>query len=236
MDRQNDMNALQELAASFFVRGEYPDEESLLANPGLSEAFLRCEEAFFHTLQAEPVGSDPFSEEIDQKTSELLWGRSQYPLPAFLREYTDKNLGQPQQKDNLILRLNQKGIQVIQSLLESVQIKETWDLAPSLRATTADALSSESNSVIFEETTNENQKFYYQIVKENQTEVYLSVKAEGNPSFQQVNLRRDGRFILSNKVNADGAASFSGLQPGNYTIEFLGSGKSKSFDLSILLG
>lgn len=125
---------------------------------------------------------------------------------------------------------------MIDSLISSLQIRESLDFAPAMRSASTDLRTNDTNSVIFEETTKENQKFYYQIVKENEGEVYLSVKAEGEAGFQQVNLRRDGRFILSNKINLDGSVSFSGLIPGSYTIEFVGPNLSKSFDLSILLG
>ncbi|MCG6140525.1 hypothetical protein EHR01_09650 [Leptospira mtsangambouensis] len=225
-----------ELAREIFIRGEFPSEGELQNHPDLWDAFWSCEEAFFANMRQELVENHPFAESWDLAKAELTMGKSPLPLPEFLKEYTRKNLVLPEKKDSLIVRLTQTGVRVIDSLVESLQIKESFEFAPSMRSASAEVRSGEANSVIFEETTSQNQKFYYQIVKENQGEVYLSVKAEGTPAFQQVNLRREGRFILSSKINLEGSASFSGLVPGGYTIEFVGPGQSKSFDLSILVG
>ncbi|PJZ47368.1 hypothetical protein [Leptospira brenneri] len=236
MENQGFNANVLELARGLFVRGEFPSEDELQSHPDLQEAYLYCEEVFFASLRGETVSSHSFAETWDLAKAELTLKQSPIPLPEFLKEYTRKNLTLPEKKDSLIVRLTQSGIRVIDSLVESLQIKESFEFAPSMRSASAEVRSGDANSVIFEETTSEDQKFYYQIVKENQGEVYLSVKAEGTPVFQQVNLRREGRFILSSKINLEGSASFSGLVPGSYTIEFVGSGQSKSFDLSILLG
>ncbi|TGL08504.1 hypothetical protein EHQ43_05555 [Leptospira bouyouniensis] len=225
-----------ELARDLFLKGEYPSEAELQDHPQLWEAYLYCEETFFHQLRKEAIKDNSLAERFALQKAESTLHRAQLPFPGFLKEYTKNNLNSPEKKDSLIVRLTQSGIRVIDSLIESFQIHESLELAPSLRSASAEVRSDDTSSVIFEETTKENQKFYYQIVKENEGEVYLSVKAEGIHGFQQVNLRRDGRFILSNKINLDGSASFSGLTPGSYTIEFVGPNHSKSFDLSILLG
>ncbi|XDD45963.1 hypothetical protein AB3N60_14780 [Leptospira sp. WS39.C2] len=225
-----------EIARGLFLKGDYPSEAELQDHPDLWEAYWFCEESFFAELRKEVSKEGTFAETLALQKAENTVHRAQLPFPEYLKEYTRKNLSAPEAKDNLIIRLTQSGIRVIDSLIESFQIRESMELAPMMRSTSADVRSKDTSSVIFEETTKENQKFYYQIVKENEGEVYLSVKAEGTASFQQVNLRRDGRFILSNKINLDGSASFSGLTPGSYTIEFVGPNLSKSFDLSILLG
>ncbi|MCT8334698.1 hypothetical protein NUH30_13520 [Leptospira sp. 85282-16] len=236
MENQGFNVETMELAREIFIRGEIPSEGELQNHPNLQEAFLSCEEAFFASLRKEVVSDHPFSESLDLAKAEIVMAKAPLPLPEFLKEYTRQNLILPEKKDSLIVRLTQSGIRVIDSLVESLQIRESLEFAPSMRSASAEVRSGDANAVIFEETTNENQKFYYQIVKENQSEVYLSVKAEGTPAFQQVNLRREGRFILSSKISLEGSASFSGLVPGSYTIEFVGPGQSKSFDLSILVG
>lgn len=236
MENQGFNVEVLELARGLFVRGEFPSEDELQNHPDLQDAYWFCEEAFFASLRQETVANHNYAESLDLAKAELTMGKVPLPLPEFLKEYTRKNLILPEKKDSLIVRLTQSGIRVIDSLVESLQIRESFEFAPSMRSASAEVRSGDANSVIFEETTSENQKFYYQIVKENQEEVYLSVKAEGTPAFQQVNLRREGRFILSSKINLEGSASFSGLIPGSYTIEFVGPGQSKSFDLSILVG
>lgn len=225
----------KEVARELFLAGQYPEESHSESSP-VWEHYFELEESFFDLLRQSEIPSSPFSEALDTAKAEALLRENALPLPAFLQEYTRQNLTKPVKKDNLIFVVTKKGINMIDSLVENLQILSHWELLPATRAASTDFEPETSNSVIFEETSSDNQKFYYQIVKENESEVYLSVKAEAKPSFQQVNLRRDGRFILSGKVNPDGTVSFSGLTPGNYTIEFLGSGQSKSFDLSILLG
>ncbi|MCW7491042.1 hypothetical protein ND861_00105 [Leptospira sp. 2 VSF19] len=236
MENQGFNVETMELAREIFVRGEYPSEVELQNHPRLQEAFWFCEEAFFASLREEMVSAQPFAESLDLAKAEIAMTKAPLPLPEFLKEYTRHNLILPEKRDSLIVRLTQSGVRVIDSLVESLQIRGSFEFAPSMRSASAEVSSGDANAVIFEETTSENQKFYYQIVKENQGEVYLSVKAEGTPAFQQVNLRREGRFILSSKISLEGSASFSGLVPGSYTIEFVGPGRSKSFDLSILVG
>ncbi|TGN18901.1 hypothetical protein [Leptospira idonii] len=237
--QDRDPNQIREL---FFSEKEIPWEQVFESEENLKE-FMACEETLVALFEQNSTFFEKdayfaFRETLDIAKAELLLdGKHGHPLPDFLKHYTETNLAAPEKKDTLIVRLSQKGIQLIDSLLESVKIQESFDLAPVLRAS-ADTIPQDTNSVIFEETTAENQRFYYQIVKETPEEVYLSVKAETNQEgrFHQVNLRKDGRFILSSKISLEGTASFSGLKPGNYSIEFLGNGKSKSFDLSVLVG
>ncbi|MCZ8344681.1 MAG: hypothetical protein O9301_16730 [Leptospira sp.] len=234
MKSPNQTAKAKELAKQLFLDGVFPDESHLAEEPGVLDAFLEWEETFFTILREN--GPEADSEALDIRKAETSLNQSPLPLPAYLREYTKNNLSRPEKEDNLILLLTEKGIRLVGSLLKNLSISETSQLPLAVRSTSTDAPDDVRNSVIFEETTAEDQKFCYQIVKENKNEVYLSVKAEAEPTFQQVNLRREGRFILTGKINQDGSASFSGLAPGNYTIEFIGNGISKSFDLSILVG
>ncbi len=234
MKSPNQTAKAKELAKKLFSEGIFPDESHLEEEPGVLDAFLEWEESFFAILRESAPTID--SETLDIRKAEITLEQNPLPLPVYLREYTKNNLSLPEKNDNLIVVLSEKGIRLVGSLLKTLSIQENSQLPLAFRSAQTDAPDDVTNSVIFQETTAEDQKFYYQIVKENKNEVYLSVKAEAEPIFQQVNLRRDGRFILTGKINHDGSASFSGLAPGNYTIEFIGNGISKSFDLSILVG
>lgn len=234
MKSPNQTAKAKELAKKLFSEGIFPDESHLEEEPGVLDAFLEWEESFFAILRDSAPTID--SETLDIRKAEITLQQNPLPLPVYLREYTINNLSLPEKNDNLIVVLSEKGIRLVGSLLKTLSIQESSQLPLAFRSAQTDAPDDVTNSVIFQETTAEDQKFYYQIVKENKNEVYLSVKAEAEPIFQQVNLRRDGRFILTGKINHDGSASFSGLAPGNYTIEFIGNGISKSFDLSILVG
>ncbi len=227
----------------WYAEGKEISTELLLSCDDCFHEFLACEAAVVslfpeNLIHASNGSHSTLYESLDLEKAEKMLGNSKgHYLPDFLKHYTNENLATPEKKNYLLVRLSNKGFQVIQSLIDSVRVVETLNLGSSLRSAT-DTISEEHSSVIFEETISQDQTFYYQLIKENSEDVYLSVKAEtlsGNP-FKQVNLRKDGRFILSSMVSPEGSASFSGLKAGNYTIEFQGDIHSKSFDLCILLG
>ncbi|WP_411823742.1 hypothetical protein [Leptospira sp. 'Mane'] len=237
--KHNDSQVIKQL----FVEGKDISTDLLLSSEENFAEYASLEETLVGlfgdlSLHFKNDSFSDFREKLDLAKAEFSLGSGAgNELPEFLKHYTNENLAQPVRKDSLILRLSNKGIQIIDSLLETVRVSESLEMAPSLRAS-AEAASQDTNSVVFEETTTQNQRFYYQIVKETPDEIYLSVKAEtnGEGPFHQVNLKKDGRFILSSKISQEGTASFSGLKPGNYSIEFLAVGRSKSFDLSVLVG
>ncbi|MCZ8155991.1 MAG: hypothetical protein O9264_07725 [Leptospira sp.] len=226
-----------------FAEGKEIDTALLLSCDACFQEYVTCEEAvisllpeFGMVLEAHEDPFPSFYEALDLAKAESALEGGGYELPGFLKAYTEANLSLPEKKDQLLIRLTNQGMQVIQSFLETVKLTEAFTVMPSYRSPETDI--SGNASVIFQETVSEDQTFYYQIVKETTEEVYLSVKAESRiPGFfHQVNLRKDGRFILSNKIGLDGMASFSNLKAGNYTIEFQGENHPKSFDLSILVG
>jgi hypothetical protein len=236
-------NCSKDLIRQWFSEGKEIPGELLLSCETCFNEYVSFEEAVVslfpeHALISNSGILDDFYESLDLAKAETTIGMGKgQELPAFLKHYTEENLTLSEKKDQLLVRLSNKGIQVINCLLETVRITESLSLMPSLRSS-ADTLSPEHSSVIFEETVANDQTFYYQLIKEDSDDVYLSVKAESGSigSFHQVNLRKDGRFILSNMIGPDGMASFSGLKAGNYTIEFQGDKLSKSFDLCILVG
>jgi hypothetical protein len=233
----------RDMIQQWFSEGKEIPSELLLSCDTCFKEYVACEAAVValfpsYSLLADSGSREEIYESLDIAKAESLIGEEKgHELPEFLKNYTNENLTLPEKKDHLLVRISAKGIQVIHSLLDSLRIAETVNLLPSLRSS-VDTIPSDHSSVIFEETVSEDQTFYYQLIKENSDDVYLSVKAEsGHPgSFKQVNLRKDGRFILSSMVSPDGIASFSGLKAGNYTIEFQGDSQSKSFDLCILIG
>lgn len=236
-------NCSKELITQWFSEGKEIPSDLLLSCQDCFLEYVSCEAAIValfpdYTLIEDQGKMDSLYETLDlAKAERLIGGEKGHDLPDFLHHYTNENLTLPEKKDHLLVRISSKGIQVIHSLLGSLRIVETVNLLPSLRSS-LDTITDDHSSVIFEETVSDDQTFYYQLIKENTDDVYLSVKAESgrNGSFKQVNLRKDGRFILSNKVTPEGIASFSGLKAGNYTIEFQGDTQSKSFDLCILVG
>lgn len=233
----------KEFIKQWYSEGKEIPAELLLSCESCFEEYVACEAAVVSLFPESLIISSSSElshiyEEIDlAKAERSIGGSAGHDLPDFLKHYTTENLTQPEKKNQLMVRLSAKGFHIIDGILDSVRLVESLNLIPVLRSS-VDTLSTDHSSVIFEETVAGGQVFYYQLIKENPEDVYLSVKAEsiGEGSFKQVNLRRDGRFILSSLVSPDGVASFSGLKAGNYSIEFQGDTQSKSFDLSILVG
>ncbi|GBF51759.1 hypothetical protein LPTSP4_32970 [Leptospira ryugenii] len=229
----------ESIQTSFWENKEIPSDV-LLGCETCFQRWVEMEEALTSLVSGAGLrlaNVDPsFCESLDLAKAETAM-KTSLELPDFLKEYSNANLGLPERKDSILVRLTDQGIRLVGSLLETIRVQETFSPMPSVRAG-QDSLLADPNSVIFEEKVSENQTFYYQLVREDSDDIYLSVKAETPlPGFfHQVNLRKDGRFILSSKINSDGTASFNGLKAGNYKIEFQGDRSSKSFDLSILVG
>lgn len=175
------------------------------------------------------------------KAEKELSGGNLAELPDFLKRYTELNLSKPERKSSLVVRLSQAGIQVFNSLKEGLNLQPNFALSPELRSAAAAAVPATSNDagfVVFEEKIQNGQKFYYQMVRETPKEVFLSIKMESTTSdsdYRQVILRRDGRFMLSSKINSEGIVNFSGLHEGAYSVEFMGSNQNKIIDLYLLL-
>ncbi len=184
-----------------------------------------------------------FQEDLDiAKANLAMQSPIQKPLPDFLKRYTESNLSKPVRKQTLLVRLTESGIQLFDSIKEGMSLSSRFELSPELRSSVA-ALGSDANSVgagfvVFEEKVQNGQKFFYQMVRETQNEVYLSIKMDQEDSakkFGQVVLRKEGRFIQSNRINSEGVVNFSSLSEGDYSVEFLGMGENKIVDLYLIV-
>lgn len=185
---------------------------------------------------------EEFQADLDVAKAELqLQAGNKAKIPDFLLRYTEKNLEKPQRKQTLLVRLSQMGIQVFESLKDELTLTPRLSLSPDIRSSlgTLNPVTENSAShVVFEETIQNGQKFFYQMVRETPEEVFLSIKIDQNDSFEtykQVILRKENRFILSNRLNSDGIVNFSGLKEGEYTVEFLGSASNKLVDLYLIV-
>jgi hypothetical protein len=183
-----------------------------------------------------------FQEDLDiAKADFSMQSPMQKPLPDFLKRYTDSNLNKPERKQTLLVRLTESGIQLFDSIKEGLSFSSRFELSPDMRSSAT--LSSDLNSVgagfvVFEEKVQNGQKFFYQMVRETQNEVYLSIKMDeidSGKKFNQVILRKEGRFIQSNRINSEGVVNFSSLSEGDYSVEFLGLGENKIVDLYLIV-
>jgi len=216
------------------AQGEAIPHEDLLACETCAKAYWEQEEALVSLVHTQPFEGHPFQEELDLAKAASSLDKAPYPLPEYLRRYTESQLHTPEKKNSLVIKIQEKGLAIARALLDPRIFSESLSLTPVLRSVNP---IQEESYVLFEEKVSRDQSFFYQIVKERNDEIYLSVRTEMSGSkipFQQVTLKRDGRFLLSHRVSEDGGASFSGLKEGNYTIQFVNEEGSKEFDLIIL--
>lgn len=185
---------------------------------------------------------EEFQADIDIAKAELeMQASKKAKVPEFLLRYADRNIDKPERKQTLLVRLSQMGIQVFESLKDGLSLTPSLSLSPDIRSSLGTLNPNTENSashVVFEETIQNGQKFFYQMVRETPEEVFLSIKIEQNEAteeFKQVILRKESRFILSNRLNSDGIVNFSGLKEGEYTVEFLGSSSNKLVDLYLIV-
>lgn len=241
------LTAKQELIRKFLEEQENLWAEAL-EDPESFRELVRVEETLVRGIYASsdtlvqkmsPPIQD-FLEEIDQETAELRMSATPLdPVPDYLLRYRDMNLDKPERKASLVVRLSQAGIQVFESLIEGLQVHSNLATSPGLRsAAAAPATSNDAGFVVFEETVQKGQKFFYQMVRETPEEVFLSIKIDSDrpeEDYRQVILRKDGRFILSNKINSEGIVNFGGLKEGAYSVEFLGRNTNKFVDLYLIV-
>jgi len=162
------------------------------------------------------------------------------PVPEYLLRYVDKNITKPEREKSLLVRLAQHGIQVIDSLSLGLALKPMMAFSPELRSAVAASplTSNDAGFIVFEGTLQDGQKLYYQMVRETENEVFLSVKIDGEKSFEkyrQVILKREGRFILSSKINSEGVVNFPSLKEGSYSLEFFSPPQNKVIDLYLMI-
>lgn len=173
-----------------------------------------------------------FYEKLDiAKANHSISPSNNKPLPLYLKNFIEADFAlQKKQEDNLVIRFGKAGIKLLGSFFEQTEIIPLELAIPSVR----NAATTTPQSISMLEKT-EQGNLVYQIIQENENEAYLSVKFD--PAFvaiyNQVNLRKDNRFIYSSNINSEGIVSFSGLKEGIYNIEFTGKNVSKRFDLSL---
>lgn len=154
------------------------------------------------------------------------------PLPIYLQNYMNADIASQKEKesDKLVIRFGKAGMKLLGSFFGESLITPLELTIPSVR----NSINSVPQSISMLEKT-EQGSLVYQVIQENENEAYLSVKFDASfvAIYNQVNLRKDNRFIYSSNINSEGLVSFSGLKEGIYNIEFTGKNASKRFDLSL---
>lgn len=180
-------------------------------------------------------------EELDIAKAYLTMKESAMdPLPEHLVRYTELNLEKPEKESSIVIRLTQKGIQFIDTLTQGLGIRQIPQLSPTMRSPIGTKKEQEpSGYALLEEKISDDLTIYYQFIQESPGVLFLSIQLgphSQSSHLRQVILKRNGRFILSSHLNEDGFVNFSGLNEGNYSLEFLTPTNRKVVDLCLLNG
>ncbi len=172
-----------------------------------------------------------FFENLDiAKANSSISKEKNIPLPLYLQNYMEADIASQKEADKLVIRFGKAGMKLLGSFFSESLITPLELTIPSVR----NSVNTVPLSISMLEKTDQG-SLVYQVIQENENEAYLSVKFDSSfvALYNQVNLRKDNRFIYSSNINSEGLVSFSGLKEGVYNIEFTGKNISKRFDLSL---
>lgn len=214
------------------------DLELLNLNEEALDNFIKEEEAtfacmkFFQNLDIlETPGEFSMSLEFEAFNSEK---NVMLPLPKYLQNYMNMSFEVPKSQkasNSFVVKIAKEGLQLLAEFLEP-----SFHVLPQLNVAVR-SKEVESTQTIHLEEKQDSYQIQYQIIRENDSEVYLSIHFPKNQKspYEQVILRKNNRFIYSSQIGDSGIVSFSGLKEGRYVVEFLGKKVSKSIDITVLL-
>jgi len=176
--------------------------------------------------------SNEFSSQIESDKYDLVSQKlEKIPLPDFLKNYINLNLNNKKetQSDTIVVRIFKEGARLLHTAFSESNINVQRNILPSVRG-------GESPTYIsIRENTNKGLDLVYSVMRENEKEAYLSIDFKNNPfNYNQVNLKKNNRFIYSKKIDNSAVVSFSGLKAGDYSVELNGSDFSKLICITIL--
>ncbi len=170
--------------------------------------------------------------ELDIAKAEILMAKEpRYKVPEYLKNYVNMNLNSSSEKsESMVIRIVKEGVRFVSSAVDSMFRSETV-LLPAMRSPEKQDLQAVN---VFGDS--DDAHITYQLIKESPDEAYLCINFDGtgNLVYSQVNLKKNNRFIYSEKISQSKAVSFSGLKQGKYNLEFIGAKGIKSVDLTIL--
>ncbi|WCL48413.1 hypothetical protein [Leptospira sp. GIMC2001] len=244
---EEDMQPIDNIPLSQYLESDETILHSALDDNQSFKSLVQAEETLINAIYSssdsllDRINNESYSSflaDVDFAKAEMkLRDRTNLPVPDYLLRYMEKNIEQPERKTSLVVRLSQAGIHLFESLKQGLDITPSLAISPGMRSAVAPTTSNDAGYVVFEEKIQNGQKFFYQLVRETPKEVFMSIKIDTPDldDYRQVILRRDGRFILSNKINTEGIVNFSGLMEGSYSVEFLGNAANKMVDLYLIV-
>ncbi len=241
MNPKNESNAAnnQEDILGLFLNEDEKVYDLALKNDSHFTELREIEESIHSTIKYENAkyldslidGDSSFFENLDiAKANSRISKEKNNRLPLYLQNYMEADLASQKEADKLVIRFGKAGMKLLGSFFSESLITPLELTIPSVR----NSINTIPQSISMLEKTDQG-SLVYQVIQENENEAYLSVKFDSSfvALYNQVNLRKDNRFIYSSNINSEGLVSFSGLKEGVYNIEFTGKNISKRFDLSL---
>ena len=238
MNESNEINNTEKVI-DLFLKGDEKLFDLALENDSRFAELIEIEESVQYAIKHESkkyldslIEKDSkFFESLDlAKANASISKEKNIPLPLYLQNYMDADKVTQKEEDRLVIRFGKAGMKLLGSFFGESLITPLELTIPSVR----NSANTIPQSISMLEKT-DNGSLVYQVIQENENEAYLSVKFDASfvTLYNQVNLRKDNRFIYSSNINSEGLVSFSGLKEGIYNIEFTGKNISKRFDLSL---
>jgi hypothetical protein len=241
MNPNNESNAPSnpENILDLFLKGDEKAYDLAIESDTHFRELSELEESVLATIKQESskyldslVDTDSsFFENLDiAKANSRISKEKNIPLPLYLQNYMEADIASQKEADKLVIRFGKAGMKLLGSFFSESLITPLELTIPSVR----NSVNTIPQSISMLEKTDQG-SLVYQVIQENENEAYLSVKFDSSfvALYNQVNLRKDNRFIYSSNINSEGLVSFSGLKEGVYNIEFTGKNISKRFDLSL---
>ena len=232
MNESNETNNTEKVI-DLFLKGDEKLFDLALENDAHFAELVEIEESLQSAIKHE---SKKYLDSLIEKDSkffeslDLAKANVNIPLPLYLQNYMDADRATQKEADRLVIRFGKAGMKLLGSFFGESLITPLELTIPSVR----NSANTIPQSISMLEKTDQG-SLVYQVIQENENEAYLSVKFDASfvTLYNQVNLRKDNRFIYSSNINSEGLVSFSGLKEGIYNIEFTGKNISKRFDLSL---
>lgn len=228
-----------EKASELFFNNEEDVYNSALNDDDCFNELVRVEESLMSLMEESKEsyfldvenGSLNLQEELDlTKAEKEITPSKKMPLPLYLKNYMEADRNVKPADDKIIVKFGLSGLKLLGSFFENSVLSPVMESVPAVRTGAHQPVQS-----LFMMEQGDNGNIMYQIIQENEDEAYLSMKFDSSYAsvYNQVNLKKDNRFIYSTNINSEGQVSFSGLKEGIYNIELMGKNTSKRFDLSL---
>ena len=208
----------------FFARLKYADFQALMASPAESEeqTAVQAEQILAGNMADNPDALAPIMSVLSGIRMMETEGRSS--VPEALRTVVQRTLEVPEQREApaLLVRILKDTMEVVKSSFQNVSLQNAEGL-PVRSSALATSPRERTDRFELRQVVSVDLTIFYEILRENGSEIMLRVHLEPEPAHCRVNLLQNDRIVTSlTYVRGTGGITFQRLSPGNYRIEIKG--------------